>query len=109
MASPPPPSEPSTLAHRLSWGFGCLFLLGGLTATDGLVAVIWILMGLVLVPPVVRYLHSRTKLRLTRKRKATVLAAGVLLTMLLGVLDTPSQAESDRQWWERFYAEYYGG
>lgn len=82
----------------LSWTFGCLFLLGGLTTPYLSVAVIWLAMGLVLVPPAAAKIEAWFGKQLTASTKGLVVISGLGLTVLLGLL-TPEEDTSHYDKW----------
>ena len=85
----------------LSWTFGCLFLLGGLITPYLSITVIWLAMGLVLVPPAAAKIEAWSGKQLTASTKGLVVIAGLGLTILLGLLTPEEDASHYDKWIDR--------
>jgi hypothetical protein len=99
--------QPNPVTTALGWLAGSLFLLAGLTSPTG-TSLIWMLVGIVLLPPASHLLQEYTPYFLSRRRKTMVLTTGLLITIALAVLDPSCEAQEGLTWWEHLYSDYYG-
>lgn len=86
-----------------------LFVLAGLNSPYLLIQLVWVGMGLSLVPPSAAWFEGKTGITLGRGRRTLIILGGLVLTMLIGLM-TPEEPRSARDragFWGRFYADYY--
>lgn len=108
-SGPPPPNQGgSDDRQALRWVFGVLILLMGLSSPYPMIWILWVGMGLVLIPPTAALIERKTGLALHGGLRRKVLIGGFVLTLILGAL-SPEPAESERDragFWGRFFVDY---
>lgn len=104
--SPDPPQqtggtdgqEKANAKTILSWSFGCLFILGGLTTPFVSLALIWLAMGLVLIPPTATKIGEWTGKPITPTVKRIIVIGGLVLTVLIGA----AIPDEDTSHWDKW-------
>lgn len=86
------------LKNILSWVFGCLFALGALLTPFLGVAVIWLAMAAVLIPPVAAKIGEWRGQPLSASLRRGVVIGGLVLTIVIGAClpDEPDQSHWDK-------------
>lgn len=80
-------TEPQTEnPNYYRWGFGCFFVLGGLVSGNPLMALIWLAMGAVLIPPAAEKIEELTGWTLDQELLIKIIAGGLIATVILAGL-----------------------